>query len=66
MQLATEVAATASPTVRAKSRRVITRHMFDGRIWTCKSSAQVIARLTWPVIKSYICRVVSVALLMML
>ena len=38
VQLATEVAATASPTVRAKSRRVITGDMFDRPIWTCKSS----------------------------
>src|SRR5258707_183692 len=38
VQLATDVAATASPTVRAKSRRVITGDMFDRPIWTCKSS----------------------------
>src|SRR5262249_10120571 len=42
VQLATEVAATANPMVRAKSRRVITGDMLDLRVWTCKSKVQAL------------------------
>src|SRR5438270_4508974 len=38
-ELATEVAATANPTVRAKSRRVITRQIVEKSEWTCKSKS---------------------------
>jgi len=66
VEVATEVAATANPTVRAKSRRVITLDMLAGLKWNLQVQSQPIARLTWPAIKSYICRVTSVASLMML
>jgi hypothetical protein len=51
VQAANEVAAAASPTVRAKSRRVITGHMLvDGKMDLQVHSAKRIARLracTW-------------------
>jgi hypothetical protein len=45
VQEANEVAAAASPTVRAKSRRLITGHMLVFEKWACKSTVQAGSRI---------------------